>query len=113
MWSATLFAGAGWSRLGDPWWGELNEIADLYVGLESEPLGERWILSGWVAGAQEAVDGVGGMLNLGAGFRKSGRFRWYGQVLYGISDASSDLAVTAGISFGSEMTRRLRRGGLQ
>ena len=112
FWSATLYARAGWNRLGDPWWGELNEVVDVYLGVESDPLAaERLILSGWFAAAQEAVDDTGEVLNIGASLRTTGRYRWYGRVLVGLGDASPDISIAIGLSVGRHSPGRLWMGG--
>ncbi|MBD3868394.1 MAG: hypothetical protein IFK94_09740 [Acidobacteria bacterium] len=114
FWSATMFAGAGFNRLGDPWWGELNDVVDLYAGIESDPIaGGRLILSGWVSALQEVVDGAGDLASVGAGLRTTGKYRWYAQVATGVRDASPDTAVLVGLAFGTDGGERFRRGGLK
>jgi hypothetical protein len=114
FWSSTLFGGVGWNYLGDPWWGEMNDVLDLYLGLESDPLaGERLILSGWVSLLQEAVEGTGGVANLGASIRGTGRYRWYGQLLAGVGRASPTVGLALGTSFGRSSAGAFRRGGIR
>jgi len=112
FWSSTLYARAGWNRLGDPWWGDMNDVVDVYVGLESDPVAaERLILAGWVSAAQEAVDDTGEIFNIGASLRTTGRFRWYGRVLVGVGDASPDFSLSLGISMGRHTPGRIWMGG--
>lgn len=112
FWSSTLYARAGWNRLGDPWWGELNDVVDLYLGLESDPVvAERLILAGWVSARQEVVDDTGEAFNIGASLRTTGRFRWYGRVLMGLGDASPGISISIGISMGRHTPGRIWMGG--
>lgn len=114
FWSATLFAGGGWNRLGDPWWGDLNDVMDLYAGIEGDPVArERLMLSGWITGHQETIDGLGEQLTAGVGLRTTGKIRWYARVVAGLSDASPDLAAQFGVSFGFDSPGKLRWRGLQ
>lgn len=112
FWSSTLYARAGWNRLGDPWWGDLNDIVDVYLGLESDPLAaERLILSGWFSAAQEAVDDTGETFAIGTSLRTTGRYRWYGRVLVGLGDASPDVSIAIGLSVGRHVPGRIWMGG--
>ena len=114
FWSATVFAGGGWNRLGDPWWGDLNDVLDLYAGIESDPIArERLRMSGWVAGHQETIDGQGNLLTAGVGLRTTGKVRWYAQIVAGLSDASPDVAAQFGLSFGFDSPGNLRWRGRQ
>ena len=101
FWSATAFGGAGWSRLGDPTWVELRDPLDAYAGAESEPLaGERLILSGWVAGQQEVLEGTGPTAAIGLGLRSVRGLRWRGSVAADVVGEYRRVAVLFGISFG-------------
>ena len=100
FWSATGFGGIGWNYLGDPAWVELNDVVDGYLGLESEPLASRWIVSGWVEGNPEVIDGLGARLALGFGVRTSGRLRWRLLGTVGLTDAAQDFSFLFGTSFG-------------
>ncbi len=101
FWSASAFGGIGWSRLGDTDLVELDDVLDLYVGLDSEPFaGDRLIATGWLEGWQPAVDTAGHRAVVGVGIRTTGRLRWRLQVRTGLTDSSEDLAVVAGMSFG-------------
>jgi len=100
FWSATGFAGAGWNYYGDPDWGELKDGVDGYVGVESEPLGGRVVLSGWLEGNPEVVQGVGSRAAIGLGFRTLGRTRWRLMSTFGLTDAAEDFSLVFGASFG-------------
>ena len=100
FWSATAFGGFGWSYLGDPEWVELNDVVDAYAGVESEPLAGRWIISGWLAGNPEVVDGVGSRGILGLGLRTTGKWRFRLQATAGLTDGSEDFSVLFAVSHG-------------
>jgi hypothetical protein len=100
FWSATGFGGFGWNYLGDPEWQTLNDVVEGYVGVESEPLGGRLILSGWVEGNPEVVDGLGSRAALGFGLRSLGKMRWRLLATVGLTDAAQDFSVLFGTSFG-------------
>ncbi len=114
FWSAKVFAGGGWNRLGDPWWGELNDVLDIYAGIEGDPVaGGRLKLSGWISGNQETMDGIGEQISAGAGLVTTGRVRWYADVVMGLSDASPDLTARFGLSFGFDSPGNPRWRGTQ
>jgi hypothetical protein len=100
FWSATGFGGFGWNYLGDPEWQTLNDVVEGYVGVESEPLGGRLILSGWVEGNPEVIDGLGSRAALGFGLRSLGRMRWRLLATLGLTDAAQDFTILFGTSFG-------------
>jgi hypothetical protein len=100
FWSATGFAGLGWNYLGDPAWVELNDVVDAYAGVESEPLGGRMILSGWLAGNPEVVPGVGSRAIVGFGLRTTGEWRFRFQTTAGLTDGSEDFSVLFAVSRG-------------
>jgi hypothetical protein len=101
LWSATAYGGFGWNKLGDPAWVDFNDVVDVYVGIDSNPIArERLILGGWVEGWQEAIDSVGRRAALGVGVRTTGKTRWRLQVRTGLTDAAADVAVLVGVSFG-------------
>jgi len=100
FWSATGFGGFGWNYLGDPEWQTLNDVVEGYIGVESEPLGGRLILSGWVEGNPEVVDGLGSRAALGFGLRSLGKMRWRLLTTLGLTDAAQDLTILFGTSFG-------------
>ncbi|HSM14745.1 MAG TPA: hypothetical protein VLA66_11830 [Thermoanaerobaculia bacterium] len=100
FWSLTLFGGAGYNRLGDPPGVVLEDVVDGFVGVESQPLAERFLLSGWLEGNPEVIDGAGETVALGVGLRTLGEVRFELQGTIGLSDAAEDFRISAGISFG-------------
>jgi hypothetical protein len=101
-WSVTGFGGIGWSRLGDPSWIELEDVFDAFLGLESNPLaGERLVLSGWLEGHEEVVQGPGGHLALGIGLRTTGSMRWKLSVTTEVGGSYDETTVLFGPSFGA------------
>ncbi len=99
---ALTFATLGWNQLGDPEWIELNDALDLVIGAESEPLWDRFIVTGWFEGNQEVIDGIGDRAAMGIGFRSIGRFRWRVLATAGLSGAAEDFSVGFGLSMGIE-----------
>lgn len=100
FWTTTGFGGFGWNYLGDPEWAELNDVVEGYLGLESEPLADRWIVSGWIEGNPEVIEGLGSRAALGFGLRTVGKFRWRLLATIGLTDAAQDLSLLFGTSFG-------------
>jgi hypothetical protein len=98
-WSVTMFGGAGWNRLGDPDWIDLNDVFDAYVGLEGDAFGERVTLSGWIDGHEEIVDGDGTAATLGFEARAIGGPRWRVGLTAGLGDGAADYGVLLGYSF--------------
>ena len=100
FWSATLFGGAGWNRLGDPDGPEMPELRDVpdgLLGVESEP----WHgLTGalWVEGHGEVLAGSGRRSAVGLGLRSSGRTPWRFSATYGLSGAREELGFLLGVS---------------
>lgn len=99
-WQAKGFAGAGWNYLGDPAWVELKDVPDGYIGVESDPLGGRVIVSGWVEGNPEVIEGAGSRAALGVGLRTLGKARWRVSATVGLTDAARDFSLLVGASFG-------------
>jgi hypothetical protein len=97
-WSVTSFWGAGWNRLGDPPWIELNDVADVYLGLEGSAFGERIVVSGWLEGRGEIVDGEGAAGLAGVELRALRGPRWRAAVTAGFGGGIADVAVTVGYS---------------
>lgn len=110
FWSATGFAGAGFTRYGDPAWIELEDAADLYAGIESDPLGGRYVLSAWLEAQEEVVAGVGERSALGVGLRILGRTRYRVLATVGLSDAAEDFSIGLGVAFGTAGPGAGRRG---
>lgn len=100
FWSVTGFGGLGWNSLGDPAWVELNDVLDAYVGLESQPLAEKVIISGWLESNGEVVSGTGSRSALGIGIRGTGKLRWQAQISAGLGGSAEDLAALLGVSVG-------------
>jgi hypothetical protein len=109
MWSLTLFGGLGWNHLGDPDWVELDDVADASIGVESEPLRERLVISGWLEGNQEVVEGAGSRAAVGMGIRTVGKVRWQAVLTAGLTEAAEDFGVMLGLSFGVRPPRQPRR----
>lgn len=100
FWSLTGFAGVGWNSLGDPDWIELADAVDAYIGLESEPLRDKVIVSSWFEGNQEIVAGSGTRSALGVGVRTTGKRRFRAQVTAGLGGSAEDFSILAGFSYG-------------
>lgn len=109
FWLMTGFGGLGWNMLGDPSWVELQDVVDVYVGLESEPLAEKVIFSGWLEGNEEVVAGTGERTALGMGVRTTGNVRFQGQLTAGLGGSAEDLSVLFGVNFGVDRPRIGRR----
>lgn len=103
FWSVTGFGGLGWNYLGDPAWVELNDVVDGYLGLESEPLAGRVMISGWVEGNPEVVEGMGPRGALGLGVRGIGKLGWRVLATAGLTDAAQDFSLVLGMSFGDHI----------
>ena len=100
FWSTTAFGGVGWNRLGDPAWVQLYDVVDLYLGLEGEIAGGKLVLSGWLEGNPEVVDGDGFRSAAGLELRSRGRTRFRGLLRTGLTGAAEDFTLAVGISFG-------------
>lgn len=100
FWSATAFAGLGWNALGDPEWVELEDVLDVYAGLESEPIAEKVIVSGWLEANEEVIAGTGTRSALGFGVRSTGKLRWRVQLSAGLGGSAEDFSASFGVSFG-------------
>jgi hypothetical protein len=101
FWAATAYGGLGWNKLGDPPWVDFNDVLDVFVGVDSDPVANgRLILSGWLEGWQEAVESTGHRAALGFGLQTTGRVRFRFQVRTGLTNASPDVGVLFGVSFG-------------
>ena len=102
FWTASVFGTVGWNMLGDPAWAELNDVFDMIVGVDSEPILDRLIVSGWLEGSQEVIDGTGNRSAIGIGLRSTGRWRWRVLATAGLSGAAEDFGVAVGMSVGVE-----------
>ena len=102
FWTALTFATVGWNQLGDPEWVDLNNVLDLVVGAESDPLWDRFIVTGWFEGNQETITGLGNRTAVGVGFRSLGRFRWRVLATAGLSGPAEDFSIGFGLSMGIE-----------
>lgn len=102
FWTALTFATVGWNQLGDPEWIDLNNVLDLVIGAESEPLWDRFIVNGWIEGNQETIDGLGNRAAVGVGFRSLGRIRWRVLATAGLSGPAEDFSIGFGLSMGIE-----------
>ncbi|MDQ7088600.1 MAG: hypothetical protein Q9Q13_12425 [Acidobacteriota bacterium] len=101
FWSATGFAGVGYSRLGDPAWVDLENIYDGWIGVETDPVaGGRLTVSAWLEGRQAVVAGAADYAALGLGVETTGRRRWRAAVLRGLGDGAQDLSVIVGLAWG-------------
>ena len=100
FWSLTAFSGLGWNSLGDPEWIELQDVLDVYLGLESEPLAAGVVISGWLEANEEVVAGTGSRSALGLGIRSTGKIGWRAQLSAGLSDSAEDFSLLVGASFG-------------
>jgi len=100
FWAMTGFGGAGWNALGDPAWAELEDVADAYLGLESNPLAGKIIVSGWLEGNEEVVAGTGTRSALGLGVRSTGKIRWRAQLSAGLGGSAEEFSAQFGVSFG-------------
>lgn len=100
FWSVTAFGGLGWNSLGDPDWAELQDVLDVYAGLESQPLAEKIIVSGWLEANEEVVAGTGSRSALGLAVRSTGKIRWRAQVSAGLGGSAEDFSAQLGVSFG-------------
>jgi hypothetical protein len=98
FWSVSAFGGAGWNRLGDPSWIDLNDGLDAYFGLEGVAFAERVTVAGWIDGYEETVDGVGAAGVVGLEVRGNRRPGWRGAITVGLGGAAEDLRVMFGYS---------------
>ncbi len=105
FWSVTLFGGAGWTRVGDPAWTELENVWDAYLGVEGEPVGPGLRWSVWGEGMSEAAHGAGGRLLIGVGLSSSGAVRWSASATAGLTSASRDVGFSMGLSWGTGFTK--------
>jgi hypothetical protein len=99
-WSVTGFAGIGWNALGDPAWVELDDVLDVFVGVESEPVAEKMIFSGWLESNEEVIAGTGSRSAAGFGVRTIGKIRLQAQLTAGLGGSAEDFSALLGVNFG-------------
>jgi len=97
FWSATLFGGAGYNRLGDPRQIELRDVPDGFVGVESEPWHELRAAA-WIEGHGAVVKGSPARSALGVGVRRSGLAQWRLVGTVGLSGAEEEVGFLFGVS---------------
>jgi hypothetical protein len=100
FWSLTLFGGAGYNVFGDPPGVDFTDVFDAYAGVESLPLGERYLVSGWVEGSPAIVRGEGARVAAGLALRTLGKVRFEVQLAAGLTDAAERFSAAVGVSFG-------------
>jgi len=100
FWSLTLFGGAGFNHFGEPDGAAFDDVVDAYVGVESQAIADRFLLSGWLEGHPEVVEGGGAYSALGVGLRTLGSVRFELQGRAGLGDAEGDWSLSFGVSFG-------------
>ncbi len=97
FWSATLFGGAGFSRLGDLPRLELRDVPDAFLGIESEPWhGLR--AAAWIEGQSAVLAGAETRSALGLGVRSSGRHPWRLVATVGLTGAEEEIGFLFGTS---------------
>jgi len=101
FWSATLFGGAGFNRLGDPRQLELRDVPDGYLGIESEPWREMRGAA-WIEGHGAILAGAEARSALGLGVRGSGRRPWRLIATVGLSGAEEEIGFLFGVSVTGE-----------
>jgi hypothetical protein len=105
FWTATAFAGLGWTRIGDPEWIDFRNPIDAYGGVESEPLGPGILISGWIEGTSEIVPGAGERTALAVGLRGNRKNSWRLSATVGLSDAAEDFGVRLSFTTGRSKPR--------
>jgi len=100
FWSLTTFGGVGYNGLGDPADVRFEDVFDAYAGIESLPLAERFLVSGWLEGHPEVIAGEGSRVVAAAGLRTLGHVRFEVQARAGLTDAAEDFAIAASVSVG-------------
>jgi hypothetical protein len=105
FWTATAFAGLGWSHIGDPTWIDFSDPVDAYGGVESEPLGPGILISGWVESSSEIVPGAGGRTVLAFGLRNNRRNAWRLSATVGLTDAAEDFGIRLSFTAGGTKAR--------
>jgi hypothetical protein len=101
FWSVTAFGGAGWNRLGDPSWIELNDVWDGYLGLEGYAFGERVVIAGWIDGHEEIVEQSGARNVIGLELRTAKSPSWRIALTAEVGADGEGFGVMLGRSFSS------------
>jgi len=111
FWSATLFGGAGFNRLGDPGKIELRDVPDAFLGVESEPWRELRAAV-WIEGHGAILEGAEARSAVGVGVRSSGPRPWRLIATVGLTGAEEEIgflfgvSVSGGESWGRPLGRR-------
>lgn len=106
LWSASLFAGGGWTTYGDPPGLRLEDGLDLYAGVESQPFAGLLVASIWLSTAQELVAGAGARSTLGLELSGAGRIGWLVRLTAGLGGPGSDHSVGFGLTLGVDSVLR-------
>jgi len=96
FWSATLFGGAGYSRLGDLRRLELRDVPDAFLGVESEPWRELRAAI-WIEGQSAVLAGSEARSALGLGVRSAGRHPWRIVTTIGLTGADEEIGLLFGM----------------
>jgi hypothetical protein len=112
FWPVTAYGGVGWNRFGDPAWIELNDVVDVFVGLEGDAFRGRISVSGWVEARPEVVDERGTESIAGLELRSLGRYRWRVGLTAGLGSVE-EYGVVLGYSFQTGAASRGHRGMLR
>lgn len=101
FWTAVLFGGAGYNRLGDTDRAELADVPDAFLGVETEPGWRGLRGSVWVEGHAEVLPGAGRHAAVGLGARSSGARPRRLSGTAGLTDGSEDFRLLFGVSLAS------------
>jgi len=96
FWSATVFGGAGYNRLGDPRQLELHDVPDAFLGVESEPW-HNLRAAAWIEGQSAILKGSEARSALGLGVRSSGRHPWRLVATVGLTGADEEIGLLFGM----------------
>ena len=97
FWSATVFGGAGYNRLGDPQKLELRDVPDAFLGVESEPW-HNLRAAAWIEGQSAILEGLESRTALGLGVRSSGRHPWRLVATMGLTGADEEIGLLFGVA---------------
>ncbi len=110
FWSATLFGGAGFNRLGDSRQLELRDVADGFLGLESEEW-RKLRAAVWIEGHGAVLADGDARSAVGVGVRASGRTPWRLVTTVGLSGAEEEIGLLFGVSVAGTGTWSRPAGG--